>query len=212
VLPDVLRLFSILYPAKFPYHPNAKADKAHPAYWLIYASIDHHQAQAGGGDDDPDNLITACWPCNHAKRNASTTRIGWRLRDRPTGTTSWDGLTRLYPQLREAAKQALPPGAKMPPNVATQIAKAALRHEYSQAPPTQTNPHPVTSQRKAPRNGVAVMESAEKIKVFQNQDDAYLQWVDKNWGWLLTEQDGGSPWGAQTRSSCKSAHPASRPS
>jgi HNH endonuclease len=124
VLPEVLRLFSILYPEKFPYHPNAKADKAHPAYWLIYASIDHHRALAVGGDDNLENLITACWPCNHAKRNATTTRIGWTLRDQPTGTTSWDGLTHFYPQLREAAKKALPPGIKMPSNIANQLAAA----------------------------------------------------------------------------------------
>jgi 5-methylcytosine-specific restriction endonuclease McrA len=88
----VLRALSSLYPDEFPHHPNWKAGQVHPAYLLISTSLDHRDPGTRGGRwRDPENLVTACWPCNrqgrlHARRDRlddQDRRRGPKRLDRP---------------------------------------------------------------------------------------------------------------------------------
>jgi len=101
VPPVVLRVFAVLFPTEFPYHPNWRRDSTHVAFWQIASSVDHLVAGTEGGLwTDPDNLVNACWTCNIRKSNLSLDDLGWSLRPLRSG---WDGLTRLYPGLWAAA-------------------------------------------------------------------------------------------------------------
>jgi 5-methylcytosine-specific restriction endonuclease McrA len=80
VFPGTLRLMSILIPEDFPYHPNWKTDKTHPAYWELVASCDHLVPVARGGGSGMDNLVTACYRCNSSKANWTVEELGWGAR------------------------------------------------------------------------------------------------------------------------------------
>jgi 5-methylcytosine-specific restriction endonuclease McrA len=100
----VLRLLSSLYPEEFPHHPNWKAGQVHPAYLLISTSLDHLQPGArGGGWNDPDNLVTSCWPCNTGKADFTLDELGWTLLSVADVRSDWSGLTSRYRALWEAA-------------------------------------------------------------------------------------------------------------
>jgi hypothetical protein len=94
----VLRVFSALFPREFSYHPHGKNDEAHPACWMLMASVDHVHPVTGGGESAvPKNLVCACWPCNLTKSNLPLERLGWELR--PIPKMDWDGFTGVYSRL-----------------------------------------------------------------------------------------------------------------
>jgi 5-methylcytosine-specific restriction endonuclease McrA len=100
----VLRVLSSLYPDTFPHHPNWKAGQVHPAYLLISTSLDHRDPGArGGGWTDPDNLVTACWPCNTGKADFTIEELGWTLLGEDEVRSEWTGLTSQYRHLWRAA-------------------------------------------------------------------------------------------------------------
>jgi len=49
VAPPVLRFLSEVYPDDFPYHPNWRAGRVHPAYLLVSTSLDHVHPEGGAG-------------------------------------------------------------------------------------------------------------------------------------------------------------------
>jgi hypothetical protein len=57
---------------------------------------------SGGGTNDPENLVCACWICNRVKGDLRLEQLGWKLRPIPE-RTAWDGLTRHYRSLWELA-------------------------------------------------------------------------------------------------------------
>jgi 5-methylcytosine-specific restriction endonuclease McrA len=97
---QIMRLVSLFFQEDFPYHPNWKAGKTHPAIVARSATIDHKQPLAGNGTNDPDNLVCACWVCNRIKGDLSLEQIRWEVMP-ISGDSDWDGLTRYYRALWE---------------------------------------------------------------------------------------------------------------
>jgi len=98
VLLQLMRLISRLFPTKFPYQQNWKADSTHPAFISRGATLDHLVPIAGGGDPVSEaNLVTSCWGCNRRKGDSLLEEIGWELVS-PTDP-SWQGLSEWYEPL-----------------------------------------------------------------------------------------------------------------
>jgi hypothetical protein len=92
VFPPVLRVLSFALPGAFPYHPNWKTDRTHPAYWELSATLDHLlPVTRGGSADDPKNWVTTSMARNSAKSNWTVEELGWRLVP-PGRMSEWDGL------------------------------------------------------------------------------------------------------------------------
>ncbi len=105
------RLLSALCPSALPYHTHGKFGSCHLLFWTHMASIEHVVPVAAGGDNDENNLATACYWCNDWKSHWTVERLGWTLH--PSSESAWDGLSRYYPALydryargREAAPEA----------------------------------------------------------------------------------------------------------
>ena len=63
---------------EFPESGSRSLD--HPAYWTIYASVDHVTPGSRGGDWlDPENLATACRLCEYQKSDQLLTELHWEL-------------------------------------------------------------------------------------------------------------------------------------
>lgn len=93
ILIPVMRVLSGIFPEQFPYHSNWKSDVTHPAFWARSACLDHIEPGSLGGDwKDPENLATACWPCNARKGDRTLEDLGWDLLPIPE-PDDWDGLT-----------------------------------------------------------------------------------------------------------------------
>ncbi len=106
--PGIMELVGELYPDYFPFHPNWKAGETHPAFLSRSATVDHlNPGSRGGSWSDPDNLVTACWPCNSRKADFSLDQLGWDLRPIDEAD-NWDGLTCYYRRLWEAAGEPKP--------------------------------------------------------------------------------------------------------
>jgi hypothetical protein len=104
----IMELIGGLYPDCFPYHRNWKGGQTHPAVIARSAVIDHLiPGSLGGPWTDPDNLLAACWPCNCRKSDLSMEQLGWKLRGIDE-SDDWDGLTRYYRRLWEAAGRPKP--------------------------------------------------------------------------------------------------------
>jgi hypothetical protein len=100
----IMELIGGLYPDLFPFHRNWKGGETHPAILSRSPVVDHVVPGSSGGDWlDPDNLVTACWPCNGRKADFTLEQLGWSVLDIPE--TAWDGLTTRYPDLWRAAGQ-----------------------------------------------------------------------------------------------------------
>lgn len=106
IAPPVLRFLSEIYPDDFPHHPNWKAGQVHPAYLLLSTSLDHVDPGGRGGSwHDPDNLVTACWPCNTGKADLRLDEVGWTLLDVEDVRSDWDGLSSATHGLWERAER-----------------------------------------------------------------------------------------------------------
>ena len=98
VLTPVMQLMSFVFGAEvFPFNAWFKTGEVHPAVVALAAAVDHREPVAFGGMNFDENLVTACNPCNLAKRNVG----GWQPR-KPTPDDDWDGLTRYYRPLWDA--------------------------------------------------------------------------------------------------------------
>jgi 5-methylcytosine-specific restriction endonuclease McrA len=108
VIPSpIMRLLSQFFPESFPYHQNWKGGATHPAVASRSPSLDHVVPWAGGGDNDPGNLVCACWVCNSVKGDLTLEQLGWELLP-ISDDAGWDGLTRYYAALWRLADE--PPG------------------------------------------------------------------------------------------------------
>ena len=106
VFPPVLRVLSGVLPGCFPYHPNWKADRTHPAYWQLSATVDHLVPVTRGGADDESNWVTTSMARNAAKQNWTVGELGWRLH--PAGALSaWDGLLAWFLEYTAAHPEAV---------------------------------------------------------------------------------------------------------
>ena len=91
MFPGALRALSIRMPAEFSYHPNWRQSQTHPAYWLLYPTLDHRVPLAGGGLDTEDNVVTTAMLRNCQKANWLLEELGWATSLEPC-LTDWDGL------------------------------------------------------------------------------------------------------------------------
>jgi len=94
----LLRLFSsAVGPASFPMgRTNATT---HGAALVYRAVADHVVPRWCGGNTDPNNLVTACYPCNFGKAEFSLEQLGLDM-PRPALLDGWDGLENLVPALK----------------------------------------------------------------------------------------------------------------
>ncbi|MHB8719249.1 MAG: HNH endonuclease [Candidatus Dormibacteria bacterium] len=107
ILTAIMELLSGFYPDIFPFHPNWKGGRTHPAIISRSAVVDHIDPGAWGGDWlSESNLVTACWPCNARKGDLTLTQLAWAVQ--PIAQTSWVGLTDVYPALWRAAGRPNP--------------------------------------------------------------------------------------------------------
>jgi hypothetical protein len=87
---DILRK---AYPDEIPWPASGPS---HGGFFALTATPDHVVPYAGGGDNSPGNLVTACWPCNFGMEHDSLGELGLSdPRLRPPVVDRWDGLTRL---------------------------------------------------------------------------------------------------------------------
>lgn len=63
---------------------------------VLKASLDHILPHSRGGDNDPSNLVTACYPCQFGRSSWTLEEVGLTdPRLRPPVVDNWDGLMRL---------------------------------------------------------------------------------------------------------------------
>jgi 5-methylcytosine-specific restriction endonuclease McrA len=68
----------------------------HSALLVLKASLDHILPHSRGGDNDPLNLVTACYPCQFGRSSWTLEEVGLTdPRLRPPVVNHWDGLVRL---------------------------------------------------------------------------------------------------------------------
>jgi 5-methylcytosine-specific restriction endonuclease McrA len=64
----------------------------HGLIMCCQGSIDHVTVHSLGGTNEPDNLVTACWPCQFSRGDIDYTRLNLEdPRNRPPVIDSWDG-------------------------------------------------------------------------------------------------------------------------
>jgi hypothetical protein len=110
ILSPVFALLGRVFPDTFPYHPNWKGGLTHPAVIARCAVVDHVVPGAWGGSwGDPENLVTACWPCNARKGDLTLDQLGWQLV--PLHVDEWDGLSGYLLPLWELCRHPSPEAA-----------------------------------------------------------------------------------------------------
>lgn len=68
----------------------------HAGFWTLWASVDHVIPRARGGQNEAENLVTACMVCNFAREDYMLEELGLAdPRSRLPVLDGWDGLTRL---------------------------------------------------------------------------------------------------------------------
>jgi hypothetical protein len=106
VFPPVLRVLSFALPECFPYHPNWKTDRTHPAYWQLSATLDHLVPVTRGGADEESNWVTTSMARNAAKMNWTLEELGWRLHP-PGSLSAWDGMLGWFLEYTAAHAEAV---------------------------------------------------------------------------------------------------------
>lgn len=73
-----------------------KNSEKHCALSVLTSSLDHILPHCRGGNNEPDNLVTACGPCQFGRNQWTLKEVGFNdPRDREPIIDDWDGLTRL---------------------------------------------------------------------------------------------------------------------
>lgn len=78
---------------------------AHPPAALL--EVDHIHPVALGGDNDPDNLITACLPCNRGKSAVPLTVVPQSLEDKAAEVAEREAQIKGYTEIMNAARERL---------------------------------------------------------------------------------------------------------
>jgi 5-methylcytosine-specific restriction endonuclease McrA len=115
---EALAIASTPYGPVFPKSKNWRFADTHPAFWWQSATIEHKvpvSRTEDGDANDLENLVTACWPCQHRKSNYTLAELGWKLRDVQAGAPAvgstlevWDGLVELLEPLKALAEAIAP--------------------------------------------------------------------------------------------------------
>lgn len=112
--PALLRGLGTVLPEDFPW--TDRNASSHPAGLLLAATPDHVVPRSGGGDNSPDNLVTACGTCQYNKGACTVDELCLAdPRDTPPAGDSWRGLTASVASI--AAMDPLPTGSGPPIDV-----------------------------------------------------------------------------------------------
>lgn len=96
---EVRRRFVTLYPT-IPIWGNTIGEQ-HAAFQAMWAQYDHIVPHARGGDNEIDNLVVTCAPCNYGRMSDTLEELGLsNPRDRTPVRSQWDGLERLLTNLQ----------------------------------------------------------------------------------------------------------------
>lgn len=98
VLSDVLAVLAEIDAQRYPWQRNWRVGAIHPAFPCSMATVDHVRPVGLGGGNEPNNLVTACWPCNHSKLDGE---VASPLVD--SADPHWCGLTDRYRALWDRA-------------------------------------------------------------------------------------------------------------
>jgi 5-methylcytosine-specific restriction endonuclease McrA len=91
VSPEAFKRMHATFPAEFP--RDATNDGRHGLILAASASHDHVLPLARGGDENAENLVTACWPCQFGRFDWTLDEVGLRdPRERPPIVDDWDGV------------------------------------------------------------------------------------------------------------------------
>jgi len=81
------------------YHRNGKAGEMLSLFQWKWASVDHVLPVNKGGENNYENLVTACWECNLKLRDNTVDKPNPKpVIDNPTG---WDGFYSLFLKFRK---------------------------------------------------------------------------------------------------------------
>lgn len=87
---DALKRMAERCPEHFRH--SQRNDDCHGLTLCSAASLDHVVPHAGGGDNEANNLVTACWPCQFGRGSDPIERLDLNdPRDRPPTVGDWDG-------------------------------------------------------------------------------------------------------------------------
>jgi hypothetical protein len=98
IFEPVFRVLALLHPAGVPYDDHWRRVACHPDVMTHATSLDHVLPVSRGGTNDWENLVTACAGCQYRKMDDI-----WPD-PRPVATSTWDGLSGLYPELCQLAE------------------------------------------------------------------------------------------------------------
>ncbi|WP_197467357.1 HNH endonuclease [Thalassospira xiamenensis] len=91
---EVRAKLAILYPESLKW--GRKSTEQHAAFQAMWLQYDHVIPYARGGNNDLDNLVITCAPCNFGRMNFLIEEVGLLdPRTREPLRSSWDGLERL---------------------------------------------------------------------------------------------------------------------
>jgi HNH endonuclease len=94
VRPEVRRYLSKFYPAALPWGRSNATQ--HAAFQAMWAQYDHLLPHARGGNNDLENVIVTCAPCNFGRMDYTLDEVGLAdPRMREPIRSSWDGLERV---------------------------------------------------------------------------------------------------------------------
>jgi len=115
------------FPEAAPWPGGKGGDKLkHGAFYAINSVIDHVVPRSQGGDNSPENLVTACWPCNFHKEDYSLDDLGLSdPRLRPPVVDDWDGLERLVSLGRMTTNRAQVVRGETPPRLTKTLKTAS---------------------------------------------------------------------------------------
>ncbi len=82
------------FPEALPW--GAKNIEQHAAFQAMWVQYDHIIPHARGGNNDLDNLVITCAPCNYGRMNYLLEEVGLEdPRQHPPQKSEWDGLERV---------------------------------------------------------------------------------------------------------------------
>lgn len=91
---EVRKKFCTLFPELAIW--GAKNHEQHVAFQTLWLQYDHVVPHSAGGNNDLDNLVVACGPCNFGRMAYTLEEVGLAdPRERPPVVSQWDGLERV---------------------------------------------------------------------------------------------------------------------
>lgn len=98
-----LKLLEKMSPGHGYYHKNGKVGEVLELFRKRWASVDHVNPHARGGEHNEKNFVTACWDCN-MRLNNKTLAEGKPMPgidNELIQSVNWDGLSSLYIKLNK---------------------------------------------------------------------------------------------------------------